>query len=67
MDKTRILKLVKRADVIPKLEYDDDILKFRDNICSTLIAVRKRLEALEELRGEVEFELTLNHLDDEEY
>ena len=67
MDKSNILKLLKRAEAIPKLEYSDNILEFRDNVYSTISAVRRRLEALEELKGEVEFEITLNHLDDEEY
>ena len=67
MDKSNILKLFKRAEAIPKLEYSDNILELRDNVHSTIRAVRRRLEALEELKGEVEFEITLNHLDDEEY
>ena len=67
MDKSNILKLLKRAEAIPKLEYSDNILELRDNVHSTIRAVRRRLEALEELKGEVEFEITLNHLDDEEY
>lgn len=67
MDKSNILKLLKRAEAIPKLEYSDNILELRDNVYSTIMAVRRRLEALEELKGEVEFEITLNHLDDEEY
>ena len=67
MDKSNILKLLKRAEAIPKLEYSDNILELRANVHSTIRAVRRRLEALEELKGEVEFEITLNHLDDEEY
>lgn len=67
MDKSNILKLLKRAEAIPKLEYSDNILELRDNVHSTIRAVRRRLEALEELKGEIEFEITLNHLDDEEY
>ena len=67
MDKSNILKLLKRAEAIPKLEYSDNILELRDNVHSTIRAVRRRLEVLEELKGEVEFEITLNHLDDEEY
>ena len=65
MDKSNILKLLKRAEAIPKLEYSDNILELRNNVCSTIRAVRRRLEALEELKWEVEFEITLNHLDDE--
>lgn len=67
MDKSNIMKLMKRAEVIPKLEYSDNILELRRNVYSTIVAVRKRLVALEELKGEIEFEITLNHLDDEEY
>lgn len=67
MNKSNILKLLKRAEAIPKLEYDDNILKFRENVYSTIRAVKRRLEALEELKGEVEYEITLSHLDDEEF
>lgn len=67
MDKSNILKLLKRAEVMPKLEYSDNILELRNNVYNTIRAVKKRLEALEELKGEIEFEITLNHLDDEEY
>lgn len=67
MDKSNILKLLKRAEAIPKLEYSDNILELRDNVYSTIRAVKRRLEALEELKGEIEFEITLNNLDDEEY
>lgn len=67
MDKSNILKLLKRAEAIPKLEYSDNILELRDNVYSTIRAVERRLEALKELKGEIEFEITLNHLDDEEY
>ena len=67
MDKSNILKLLKRAEAIPKLEYSDNILELRDNVHSTIRAVRRRLEGLEELKGEGEFEITLNHLDDGEY
>lgn len=67
MDKKVLLELTKRAEVIPKLEYDNYLLKFRDNIRATKRAVKRRLEALNELEGEVEYEITLNHLDDEEF
>lgn len=67
MDKNNILKLLKRAEVIPKLEYNDNILKFRENVHDTIRAVRRRLEALEELLGEIEYEIALSHLDDEEF
>lgn len=67
MDKKVLLELTKRAEVIPKLEYDNNLLKFRDNIRATKRTVKRRLEALNELEGEVEYEITLNHLDDEEF
>lgn len=65
MDKKRIKELTRRAEVIPQLEYDDNLLKFRDNIKATQKAVRRRLEALNELKLEVEYEITVKHLDDE--
>lgn len=67
MDKKVLLELTKRAEAIPKLEYDNNLLKFRDNIRVTKRAVKRRLEALNELEGEVEYEITLNHLDYEEF
>lgn len=67
MDKKVLLELTKRAEAIPKLEYDNNLLKFRDNIRATKRTVKRRLEALNELEGEVEYEITLNHLDDEEF
>jgi hypothetical protein len=33
---------------------------------ATVRAVKRRLGVLESLLGEIEFEITLNHLDDEE-
>jgi hypothetical protein len=66
MDKSNILKLLKGAEVIPKLEYDDDIFKFRDNVRRTIKAVKQRLGNLQSLEAEIEYEITLNHLDDEE-
>lgn len=66
MDKSNILKLLKGAEVIPKLEYDDDIFKFRDNVRRTIKAVKQRLGNLQSLEAEIDYEITLNHLDDEE-
>lgn len=67
MDKSNIIRLVKEAEVIPKLEYDNDLMCLKANTLKTIKAVRRRLGVLEELIGEIEFELTLNHMDDEEY
>lgn len=67
MNKKVLMELTKRAEVIPKLDYDDNLIKFRDNIRATKRAVKRRLEALKELEGEVEYEITLKHLDDEEF
>lgn len=66
MDKSNILKLLKGAEVIPKLEYDEDIFKFRDNVRRTIKAVKQKLGNLQSLEAEIEYEITLNHLDDEE-
>lgn len=66
MNKGNIIKLMKKAEVLPKLEYSDNILELRDNVYNTIAAVKRRLSALEELKGEIEFEITLSHLDDEE-
>jgi len=66
MNNQNIQKLIKEAEVIPKLEYNPDIFKFRTNVMATVRAVKRRLGVLESLLGEIEFEITLNHLDDEE-
>lgn len=66
MDKSNINKLIKEAEVIPELKYDDDIFKFRDNVRHTIRAVKRRLGSLEQLLGEIDYEMQLNHLDDDE-
>lgn len=66
MDKRNIVKLTKEAEEIPKLYYNDNIFKFRDNVKDTIKAVKRRLGVLQTLEAEIEYEITLNHLDDEE-
>lgn len=67
MNKELIHKLTEKAMESPELIYDDNIFKFRDNIQKAIKLVKRRLGDLQTLEAEIEFEITVNHLDDEEY
>lgn len=66
MNRELIKKLTDKAMEAPKLKYDEDIFKFRDNVQRAIKAVKRRLGDLQILNAEIEYELTLNHMDDEE-
>ena len=66
MNRELIQKLTEEAKKSPELKYDEDIFKFRDNVQKAIKAVKRRLGDLQTLSAEIEYELTLNHLDDEE-
>lgn len=66
MDKSVIQKLIKEVTKAPKLEYSDNLLTFKENIESTIKLVKRRLGLLQTLLGEVDYELTISHIDDEE-
>ena len=66
MNRELIKKLIDKAMEAPELKYDEDIFKFRDNVQRAIKAVKRRLGDLQTLNAEIEYELTLNHLDDEE-
>lgn len=66
MNRELIKKLTDKAMKAPELKYDGDIFKFRDNVQRAIKAVKRRLGDLQTLNAEIEYELTLNHLDDEE-
>jgi hypothetical protein len=66
MDKSLIAKLTREASVTPELQDNDNIYKLRDNVKDTIRAVKRRLGLLQTLEAEIDFEITLNHLDDEE-
>lgn len=65
MQKNVIQELIKEANKSPTLEYSNDILIFKDNIKDTIRAVKRRLGILQTLEMEIDYELTVNHIDDE--
>ena len=65
MDKSVIQKLIKEVTKAPELEYSDNLLIFKENIESTIKLVKRRLGLLQTLLGEVDYELTISHIDEE--
>lgn len=65
MQKNVIQELIKEANKSPTLEYSDNILVFKDNVKDTIKAVKRRLGILQTLEMEIDYELTVNHVNDE--
>lgn len=65
MQKNVIQELIKEANKSPTLEYSNNILVFKDNVKDTIKAVKRRLGILQTLEMEIDYELTVNHVDDE--
>ena len=65
MDKSVIQKLIKEVTKAPELEYSDNLLIFKENIESTIKLVKRRLGLLQTLLGEVDYELTISHTEEE--
>ena len=65
MDKSVVQKLIKEVTKAPELEYSDNLLIFKENIESTIKLVKRRLGLLQTLLGEVDYELTISHTDEE--
>lgn len=65
MQKNIIQELIKEANKSPILEYSDNILIFKENLKDTIKAVKRRLGILQTLEMEIDYELTINHVDDE--
>lgn len=65
MQKSIIQELIKEANKGPILEYSDNILIFKENLKDTIKAVKRRLGILQTLEMEIDYELTINHMDDE--
>lgn len=65
MQKNVIQELIKEANKSPTLEYSNNILIFKDNIKDTIRAVKRRLGILQTLEMQIDYELTVNHIDDE--
>ena len=65
MQRNVIQELIKEANKSPTLEYSSNILIFRDKLKDTIKAVKRRLGILQTLEMEIDYELTVNHVDDE--
>ena len=65
MQENVIQELIKEANKSPTLEYSNNILIFKDNLKDTIKAVKRRLGILQTLEMEIDYELTVNHVDDE--
>ena len=65
MQKNVIQELIKEANKSPTLEYSNNILIFKDNLKDTIKAVKRRLGILQTLEMEIDYELTVNHVNDE--
>lgn len=65
MQKNVIQELIKEANKSPALEYNDNILIFKDNVKDTIKAVKRRLGILQTLEMEIDYELTVSRIEDE--
>lgn len=65
MQKNVIQELIKEANKSSTLEYSDNILIFKDNLKDTIKAVKRRLGILQTLEMEIDYELTISHIEDE--
>ena len=65
MQKNVIQELIKEANKSPTLEYSNNILIFKDNLKDTIKAVKRRLGILQTLEMEIDYELTVSHVEDE--
>lgn len=67
MEKDVIHQLIQQANKLPVLEYDPNPIIFKDNVETTIREVKQRLGVLQTLKAEIDYQLTLNHIDDEEW
>lgn len=67
MEKDVIHQLIQQANKLPVLEYDPNPIIFKDNVDATIREVKQRLGVLQTLKAEIDYQLTLNHIDDEEF
>ena len=65
MQRNVIQELIKEANKSPTLEYSVHILIFKDNLKDTIKAVKRRLGILQTLEMEIDYELTVSHIEDE--
>lgn len=66
MQQNVIHKLIQQANKLPVLQYDSNLIIFKDNIDATIKEVKQRLGILQTLKAEIDYQLTLTHTDDEE-
>lgn len=67
MEKDVIHQLIQQANKLPVLKYSSNPVVFMDNIEDTIREVKQRLGILQTLKAEIDYQLTLNHIDDEEF
>lgn len=67
MEKDIIQQLIQQANKLPVLKYSPNPIVFMDNIEDTIREVKQRLGVLQTLKAEIDYQLTLNHADDEEF
>lgn len=67
MQQDVIHKLIQQANKLPVLEYDPNPTIFKDNVDATIREVKQRLGILQTLKAEIDYRLTLTHVDDEEF
>ena len=67
MQKNVIQELIKVANKRPTLEYSDTLLVFRGSLKDTIRQVKRRLGILQTLEGEIDYQLTISHTEDEEF
>lgn len=67
MEKDVIHQLIQQANKLPVLKYSSNPVVFMDNIEDTIREVKQRLGVLQTLKAEIDYQLTLNHIDDEEF
>ena len=56
---------IKESNKSPTLEYSNNILIFKENLKDTIKAVKRRLGILQTLEMEIDYELTISHVEDE--
>ena len=67
MQQNVIHKLIQQANKLPVLKYDPNPTIFKDNVDATIREVKQRLGILQTLKAEIDYQLTLAHVDDEEF
>lgn len=67
MQQNVIHKLIQQANKLPTLEYNNNLIIFKDNIDATIREVKHRLGILQTLKAEIDYQLTLSYTDEEEF